>query len=69
MTEGPWEDRAAEGEALAAGAGRADVDARLLALLLDPEDTAVTFRTAIALLERRDLQALRLVVLASALDR
>jgi len=61
-----WADRAALGESLASQVGDASVDERLVALLLDPEDTAVTFRTAVALLERRDPRAVRLVIVASA---
>ncbi|TCI98801.1 hypothetical protein [Aeromicrobium sp. IC_218] len=63
---GSWEERAAAGEALAPGAGVPDTDARLIELLLDPENTAVTFRTAVALLDQRTTAAFRLLVLASA---
>ena len=65
MAEGPWEERAAAGEVLAQNAG-SDADTRLLELLLDPEDTAVTFRTAAALLKQRTVEAFRLLVLAAA---
>lgn len=43
-----------------------DADTRLLELLLDPEDTAVTFRTAAALLNQRTVDAFRLLLLAAA---
>lgn len=66
MVESSWESQAAEGETLAADVGAPAVDARLLALLLDPENTAVTLRTALALLEQRSHQAVQLLVRASA---
>jgi hypothetical protein len=62
-----FEQRARLGKQLAVAAGEPDVDERLLSLLLDPHDTAVTYRTALALLERRDLAGLRLIVKADAL--
>lgn len=65
MSDG-WEARAAEGEAIAPRSGTPEVDARLLALLLDPEDTAVTYRTALALLRQRTPEAVRVVVCADA---
>ncbi|MFE7507457.1 hypothetical protein [Promicromonospora sp. NPDC057488] len=65
MAEGSWEERAAAGEVLAQSAG-SDADTRLLELLLDREDTVVTFRTAAALLKQRTVPAFRLLVLASA---
>jgi hypothetical protein len=68
MTESSdFEQRAGVGEQLAGAAGEPDVDERLLSLLLDPQDTAVTYRTALALLERRDLAGLHLIVKADAL--
>jgi hypothetical protein len=65
VADGSWDERAAAGEALAQHAG-SDADTRLLELLLDPEDTAVTFRTAAALLAQRTVEAFRLLVLAAA---
>jgi hypothetical protein len=53
------------GEALAQSAG-SNADTRLLELLLDPEDAAVAFRTAAALLKQRTVGAFRLLVLAAA---
>lgn len=55
-----WEARVLEAEQLAPEAGTADADARLLALLLDPEDTAVSAAAADALLAREDAVGLRL---------
>jgi hypothetical protein len=49
---------------LALLAGDHGVDVVLGRLLLDPEDTAVTYDTALALLRRGDLHAMRLVLLA-----
>lgn len=66
MSQSTWEQRASLGERLAPCVGEAGVDARLLALLLDPDDTAVTYRTAIALLNEHSTQALRLIVLAKS---
>ena len=63
---GSWEERAAAGGALAAGAGGAHADRQILELLLDPDDTAVTFRTAVALVEQRTTKAIRLIMMASA---
>ena len=54
------EDRAAEAEQLAPKAGTAAADPRLLALLLDQEDTAVSTAAADALLARQDVAGLRL---------
>jgi hypothetical protein len=59
-----WETRAAEAKSLGRHAGTADADHRLLALLLDSEDTAVSQAAADALLERDDLTGLRLYVIA-----
>lgn len=61
-----WEERIEAGEALAPAAGERDADAQLLGLLRDPENTAVTLYTALALFEQRTAAAIRLVVLASA---
>jgi hypothetical protein len=58
-----WEERAASGRCLALLAGDGGVDVVLGRLLLD-EDTAVTYDMALALLQRGDLHALRLVLLA-----
>lgn len=55
-----WEQRAAEAEAIASEAGSPDVDARLLSLLLDPHDSAVSQAAADALLARADAAGLRL---------
>lgn len=66
VTEETWEDRVAEGQMLAAKAGAAEADARLVDLLLDSDDTVVTLRTALALLEQRTPRALRVVVAAAA---
>lgn len=38
----------------------------MIALLLDPENTAVTYRTAVALLTLRKPEAVRLIVAASS---
>jgi hypothetical protein len=62
-----FEQRAGVGEQLAGTVGEPDVDERLLSLLLDPQDTAVTYRIALALLERRDFAGLQLIVKADAL--
>ena len=59
-----WEERAAEAESLAPRAGTADANARLLALLLDPEDTAVSTAAADALLARVDAVGVRLLTSA-----
>jgi hypothetical protein len=59
-----WEERAASGRQLALLAGNREVDVVLGRLLLDPDDTAVAYDTALALLQRGDLHALRLVLLA-----
>lgn len=61
-----WERRAALGEELAADLDRPGAEARIMRLLLDPEDTAVTFRTALALLSRRDIRGVRLVAWADS---
>ena len=62
-----WEQRAAQGERLAADLGQSDVDEHLLTLLLDPADSAVIRRTALALMRRDDLRGARLVLSAIAL--
>ena len=59
-----WQERSAEAATLAARAGEAEPGARLVALLLDPEDTAVSTAAAEALLARRDTAGLRLFVSA-----
>ncbi|MFG2479971.1 hypothetical protein [Streptomyces fagopyri] len=59
-----WSCRAAAGRQLAAIAGRAEVAQFLERLLLDPHDTGVTQETAEALLQRRDLVGLRIVLAA-----
>lgn len=61
-----WEQRAAYGEELAADLDRPGAEAQVLRLLLDPDDTAVTFRTAVALLARMDIRGVRLVAKADA---
>ncbi|MEO3773810.1 hypothetical protein [Micromonospora sp. B9E7] len=59
-----WSVRAAAGQHLAKSRG-IDVVADIIhRLLLDPQDTAVTWKTAEALLERKDTVGLRLVLLA-----
>ncbi|MFF3654655.1 hypothetical protein [Streptomyces olivochromogenes] len=57
-----WSCRAAAGRQLAAIAGQEEVAPVLERLLLDPHDTAVTQETAEALLQRRDLVGLRIVL-------
>ncbi|MEU8422711.1 hypothetical protein AB0C15_17730 [Micromonospora sp. NPDC048835] len=59
-----WSARAAAGRHLAKSRGIDDVADVLHRLLLDPQDTAVTWETAEALLERNDAMGLRLVLLA-----
>ncbi|WP_340539153.1 hypothetical protein [Nocardioides sp. GXZ039] len=66
MGERTWQERAALGEELAAQLDRPGAEQQIMALLLDPDDTAVTYRTARALLERRDLRGVRLVLSAEA---
>ncbi|MEE1782215.1 hypothetical protein PUR71_04630 [Streptomyces sp. SP17BM10] len=61
-----WSDRADAGRQLAAHADVPAVAEVLRRLLQDGHDTAVTQKTAEALLERRDLQGLRLVLGAFA---
>ncbi|MEV7420708.1 hypothetical protein [Streptomyces sp. NPDC089919] len=61
-----WSVRAAAGRRLAAGARVEDVAEVLHRLLLDARDTGVTSETASALLARRDLAGLRLVLGARA---
>jgi hypothetical protein len=55
-----WEERAAEARRLAHEVGQDDADSRLLALLLDRDDTSVSQSAAEALLDRRDRLGLRL---------
>ncbi|MFF8840313.1 hypothetical protein [Streptomyces sp. NPDC015130] len=57
-----WAVRAAAGRRLAASADAAGAAEALRRLLLDEGDTAVTQTTAEALLERRDVVGLRLVL-------
>ncbi|RKN19215.1 hypothetical protein D7147_16810 [Micromonospora musae] len=59
-----WSVRAAAGRHLARSRGIDEVADTLHRLLLDPQDTAVTWETAKALLERIDAMGLRLVLLA-----
>ncbi|MFE2410090.1 hypothetical protein ACFXDE_17315 [Kitasatospora sp. NPDC059408] len=61
-----WSDRANAGRQLAAHADVPEVAAVLRRLLQDGQDTAVTQGTAEALLRRRDLLGLRLVLAAFA---
>jgi hypothetical protein len=55
-----WQERSAEAQRLGPLAGNGHVDERLLELLLDPQDTAVSQAAADALLARRDVPGLRL---------
>ncbi|MEU0784724.1 hypothetical protein ABZ341_24510 [Streptomyces sp. NPDC006173] len=57
-----WSCRAAAGRQLAAIASQEEVEPVLERLLLDPHDTGVTQETAEALLRRRDLVGLRIVL-------
>jgi hypothetical protein len=59
-----WSDRVRAGEELSAHAGQTTADAALQKLLLDAEDTAVTARTADALLARGDPAAWRIFTIA-----
>lgn len=59
-----WEERAAEAPQLLRQLGSADVDVKLLDLLLDPEDTAVTQAVAEGLLGQDNTTGLRLFVIA-----
>ncbi len=59
-----WEERAAEARRLGRQVGTAQADRRLLDLLLDSEDTAVSQAAADAVLERDDASGLRLYVMA-----
>ncbi|MEU8517816.1 hypothetical protein AB0C76_40560 [Kitasatospora sp. NPDC048722] len=65
-TSPSWSDRANAGRQLAAHADVPEVAEVLLRLLQDGHDTAVTQETAEALLRRRDLRGLRLVLVAFA---
>ena len=62
-----WEERSAEAAGLAAHVGEPGVEQRLLALLLDADDTAVTVAGAEPLLARRDVAGLRLYAQAFGL--
>jgi hypothetical protein len=66
MESGGFEERAQLGERLARQLDTEGDRDRVLGLLLDDEDTAVTYRTALALLERRDRLGLELIVVADA---
>ncbi len=55
-----WEERAAEDRRLGRQVGTAEADRRLLDLLLDSEDMAVSQAAADAVLERDDASGLRL---------
>lgn len=55
-----WQNRCADAVRLAPSADEPVAAARLLTLLLDPEDTAVTQAAAEALFQRGDLVAVRL---------
>ena len=59
-------DRMEAGQCLASFAGQPTADALLHRLLLDDEDTAVTYETAEALLTRKDLAGARAVARAAA---
>jgi hypothetical protein len=61
-----WSVRAAAGRRLAAHAAADDAARALHLLLLDGQDTAVTWATAEALLQRGDVLGLRLVLKALA---
>ena len=56
-----WRDRCAEAVRLAPSADESSAATRLLMLLLDPEDAAVSQAAADALLQRGDLVGVRLV--------
>ena len=56
-----WQERCAEATRLAPRAEESVAAARLLTMLLDPDDTAVSQAAAEALLQRGDLVAVRLV--------
>lgn len=59
-----WEERAAEASRLGRDLGTADADRRLLDLLLDDENTAVSQAAADAVLAQDDARGLRLYVRA-----
>ena len=61
-----WQERAAEAVDLAPRAEEAAVASRLLTLLLDPDNTAVSQAAAEALLNRGDLVAVGLLATAFA---
>jgi len=65
-----YEDRVVAGRCLASFADRHEAWDALLTLVLDPDDTAVTLATALALVRRHDLAGLRVIAagLASADD-
>lgn len=66
-----FKGRISEGQRLSlgvgVGVGDAATDDRLLQLLLDPNDTAVTYETALALLARRDDRGVELILRAEVL--
>jgi hypothetical protein len=66
VVSGTWEERVDLGQKRAAALRGENIDDVVIDLLLDPVDTAVTFRTAIALLERRDLLGVKHVIRACA---
>jgi hypothetical protein len=66
MQPDDWEERAQLGERLASRLDSTADREPVLRLLLDDRDTAVTYRTALALLERRDRLGLELIVTADA---
>lgn len=66
MSHEGWQARAEVAAALARQVEDPTVHAALLELLLDSEDTAVTARTAEALLAQRHPAAFRLLVVAGA---
>lgn len=61
-----YRDRSDAGSGLAGFAEMREADSALVSLLLDPEDTFVTRRTADALLRRKDAVGLRIVAAALA---
>ncbi len=66
MTSTRWQERAALGQSLAADFEDPGVARRLIALLLDPDDTWVTRQTAAALWGMRRPEVVRLVLVASS---
>jgi hypothetical protein len=66
VVNGTWEERVDLGQTCAAALRGEGIDDVVIDLLLDPDDTAVTFRTAVALLERRDVLGVKHVIRACA---